>query len=125
MIQYRLRENQRKLPYIPYYDPAINQETVFWILQVVDVVTTAEGVKYSCITEANPLLPKKPDYEDLIVHKLKWVSWIPLLVQNSNLSNEEKNESYIPGNWLMLGVAFNNLHHWRNAINSADCPRIK
>jgi hypothetical protein len=42
---------------------------VFWTLQALDVYTTVKGMEYDCVYEANILLPRKPDTNDLIRHK--------------------------------------------------------
>ena len=50
--------------------PTKNQMIFFWTLNVLDVYTTYEGLrKCSRCTEQNPLLPKKPKLEELILQK--------------------------------------------------------
>ena len=52
--------------------------TVFWLLQALDVYTTLEATQYRCVTEANPLLPKKPTFEQLILLKMiPHIFWDP------------------------------------------------
>lgn len=41
----------------------------FWTLQALDVYTTDRGMQYDCVYEVNPLLPKKPSLERLVLHK--------------------------------------------------------
>ena len=41
----------------------------FWTLQALDVYTTDRGMNYDCVYEVNPLLPKKPSLERLVLHK--------------------------------------------------------
>jgi len=123
LIQLRLKENQNQLSYIPFKEePLLNLQQVFWTLQIVDIISTAEAVKYECIQEANPLLPNQPSYSDLIEHKIKWLFWTPYNINDyGSLSNEEKEQVFVPANWLMLGVVFNNLNLWRQAINDPNC----
>ena len=52
--------------------------TVFWLLQALDVYTTLEATQYRCVTEANPLLPKKPTFEQLVLLKMiPHIFWDP------------------------------------------------
>jgi len=50
--------------------PTKNQMIVFWTLNALDVYTTVEGLK-NCIscTEQNPLLPDRPELEELLLQK--------------------------------------------------------
>ena len=45
-------------------------DILFFSAQVLDVYSTYRGLKYDCITEANPLLPSVPDLTELIGLKL-------------------------------------------------------
>ena len=50
--------------------PTRNQMIVFWTLNVLDVYTTHEGMrKCSTCEEQNPLLPKRPSLEDMLLQK--------------------------------------------------------
>lgn len=73
MIQSKLKENQKKLPYIqlrPERTPASKITwTTFVTLQLLDVYTTTRGIKYDCVRELNPLLPKKPTIEQMVFLK--------------------------------------------------------
>ena len=67
-----LRENQRRLPSLQFEpEEPVSDYTyyLFWALQVADVYSTVEGLKYDCIVEANPLLPKVPHLDRLVIHK--------------------------------------------------------
>jgi len=56
--------------YLPEKQTADNWEWVlFWTLQALDVYTTNKGMQYDCVYEANILLPRKPDLNDLVRHK--------------------------------------------------------
>jgi len=48
---------------------------VFWALQLADIYSTQEGIKYDCISEANPLLPKVPTVAEMAI--LKGVILLP------------------------------------------------
>ena len=49
--------------------PTKNQMIVFWTLNALDVYTTYNGVKKPNVYEVNPLLPKKPELEELLLQK--------------------------------------------------------
>ena len=48
---------------------------LFWTLQVADIYSTYEGVKYDCVKEANPLLPEIPTISEMAL--LKGVILLP------------------------------------------------
>ena len=62
--------------------------TLFWILQAADVWTTKEGMKYDCVYEANPLLPKIPHLDRLIIHKAVFLSPLTTLKEEEMLTYE-------------------------------------
>ena len=49
--------------------PTRNQLIVFWTLNALDVYTTVQGTKKPNVYEKNPLLPKKPELEELLLQK--------------------------------------------------------
>ena len=49
--------------------PTKNQMIIFWTLNALDVYTTVEGIKKPNVYEKNPLLPKKPELEELLLQK--------------------------------------------------------
>ena len=69
-IEFKLKANRKKLLYIPpYLEPTPKQVKIFWALTVLDVLTTAHGLKHSGIKETNPLLGSSPSVGRLIIHK--------------------------------------------------------
>jgi len=54
-----------------YNEPPTKAQLItFWTLNVLDVYTTYEGMKRcSTCKEMNPLLPNRPELEELILHK--------------------------------------------------------
>ena len=48
---------------------------LFWGIQLADIYSTHEGVKYDCISEANPLLPSIPTVAEMAM--LKGVVLLP------------------------------------------------
>ena len=49
--------------------PTKNQMIVFWTLNALDVYTTYNGIKKPNVYEVNPILPKKPELEELLLQK--------------------------------------------------------
>ena len=49
--------------------PTKNQMITFWTLNALDVYTTYNGVKKPNVYEVNPILPKKPGLEELLLQK--------------------------------------------------------
>ena len=49
--------------------PTKNQMIAFWTLNALDVYTTYNGVKKPNVYEVNPILPKKPELEELLLQK--------------------------------------------------------
>jgi len=63
-------------------------DILFWSAQVLDVYSTYRGLKYDCISEANPLLPEVPDLTELIGLKLIVIGGV------GNLAKEDVNFWY-------------------------------
>lgn len=62
--------------YSPWEEPADRWMWVlFWGLQLADIYSTHEGIKYDCIKEANPLLPEVPTIAEMAI--LKGVVLLP------------------------------------------------
>ena len=67
-----IQQDQKKtlLPKFEMYKrPSDWQWRLFWTLQTLDVLTTAEGLSYDCISELNPLLGERPSTLRLVAHK--------------------------------------------------------
>ena len=56
-------------------------DILFWSAQVLDVYSTYRGLKYDCISEANPLLPEIPEIHEMIGIKLFVVGGISTLFE--------------------------------------------
>ena len=50
--------------------PTRKQRIIYWTLNGLDVYTTYIGLKNPNITEANPLIGKRPSLEKMILHKI-------------------------------------------------------
>jgi len=52
----------------------------FWTTQILDVYSTHKGMKYACLTEANPLLPEVPEVHEMIGLKLGIIGGLKFIV---------------------------------------------
>ena len=58
---------QKKLK-LPFHEPITKGEYVLYgIAQALDLHSTYKATPYPCLAESNPLLPKKPSIQDLII----------------------------------------------------------
>ena len=60
---------QNSSPYTLHYDTDAYEWLLFYTVQALDVHSTIQGLKYSCIEEANPFLPSRPHRDHLMLHK--------------------------------------------------------
>ena len=87
MIASKLKENPKQLQYIQWEDKFLKPADWYWwaaltIVNIADVHSTHKAMEYECIYEANPLLPKRPSLERLVVHKA--VTLYPVYHQDFN-----------------------------------------
>lgn len=62
--------NEELIPVKEFESPTNNQLWTFWILNAMDVYSTDRAMrKCSDCRELNPLLPKRPSLEQLLLHK--------------------------------------------------------
>ena len=71
----KLKENPNQLQYIQWEDRFLKPADWYWwtaltLANIADVHSTNKAMKYECIYEANPLLPKRPSLERLVAHKV-------------------------------------------------------
>ena len=92
MIASRLKEKKRWSTSIPFNqtDPVPDYAWwLFWSLQIADVLTTKEGLKYDCVYESNPILPKVPHLDRLIIHKAVFLHPFIVFQKEDILSKED------------------------------------
>ena len=111
---------QRTINYSASDELLIN--VLFWFSHIADVYTTYEGVKYTCIREANPLLPSVPEVNEMIALK-GGVIWG---VREAFLVDEEYGKLWWNDWKLMSGVlttlvAYNNYRITEEA--RGRCPK--
>ena len=94
--------------YVPqnYWEEPVDKWmwVLFWGIQLADIYSTHEGVKWDCIEEANPLLPNIPTIADMAI--LKGVVLLPTY-GSIGYENITRGELFAP---LLLGgfVVHNN-----------------
>ena len=70
LIGLKLKENQKKLPSIPLFEPDKTDIYVWYILNALDVYTTYDGLRSSDdIMELNPLLGERPSLSRILAFK--------------------------------------------------------
>ena len=68
-IGLELKEKQNSSRYGLHSDTDNRDWLLFYTVQALDVHSTIQGLKYSCIEEANPFLPAVPHRDHLILQK--------------------------------------------------------
>ena len=91
---------------------------IFYTLQALDIYSTSRGIKYNCIYELNPLLPKKPTDKDLIVFK---TSMFSLINQLPLYKLDDKH--LLPSTMLVAYVVHNNFQVEKKA-KAKGCKKI-
>ena len=106
--------------YVPqgYWEEPVDKWmwVLFWGIQIADIYSTHEGVKWDCISEANPLLPSIPTVAEMAI--LKGVILLPTYGA-IGYENITRGELVTP---LLLGafVVHNNLRLTRKAENRCN-----
>lgn len=86
--------------------------TVFTTLQLLDIYSTVEAVKYDCIEEMNPLLSKKPNVGEVML--LKALVLAPAFYIQKKyyvVSDKDLGEA----NYFMATIVASNFHVWDEA----------
>ena len=120
MIASKLKESPRLLQSIQFEEKFLEPADWYWwtaltLVNIADVHSTNKAMQYSCIYEANPLLPKRPSLERLVLHKavvlypvyhpdynkyvvtnndIKWATALVGLVAYHNYKTIDKAEKY-------------------------------
>jgi len=116
-----LRENQKKSPYILQSENNNYEWATFALINVLDVLSTLDGLEYSCITEDNPLFRnnKKPHRDHLLIHKLLIV---PLIVYPQSHYWTKNDIQAV--NVLVGSAVINNRRTIAEAKQFSNCPKI-
>ena len=93
--------------------------SLFVLMNLLDVYTTMEGSSYPCVVEINPLLPRKPSLEEVLLLK-SLASWIQL---DNNLDGEmDYNPQLLRETTFITSIAvMNNYDVIQRAMKK--CPR--
>jgi len=120
LIASKLKESPRLLQSIQFEEKFLEPADWYWwtaltLVNIADVHSTNKAMQYSCIYEANPLLPKRPSLERLVLHKavvlypvyhpdynkyvvtnndIKWATALVGLVAYHNYKTIDKAEKY-------------------------------
>ena len=103
--------DHRQLP------PTKNQWRLFWVLQAIDVYTTAKALDYDCVTEVNPIFGNRPSTTKLIGIK-------SVILSTSLLLGTDMTSADINGvNTVYTYIAVNNLDVLYRAKKS--CNKVR
>ena len=74
MIASKLKESPKESISIQFKSEFLQPADWYWwvgltLVNIADIDSTHKAMEYSCVYEANPLLPKRPSLERLVVHK--------------------------------------------------------
>ena len=111
------KENQKRLQFTPQYRDK-NIWAAWYFINALDVHSTLKGLKYSCIYEANPTLPRVPHRDHLIIHKTLLLSTI----FNPNF-NFWVDSDMVTMNSLLAVAVINNYKITNKVKNDTNCPK--
>jgi hypothetical protein len=92
---------------------------LFWALQLADIWTTVKALEYSCVYEANPFLPDRPNNARLVSHKTIFL--LPLYYENKRQNLDSRDLNIV--NAVTGLVVINNLEVKNYA--SKNCSKLK
>jgi len=89
----------------------------WYLLNALDVHSTLKGMKYSCVVEANPILPAVPHRDNLLIHKSI------ILSSFFNLNQWAEEEIWVM-NFVMASAVINNYKIVNRIKKNPDtCPK--
>ena len=109
--------NLKELQFTPQYRDRTVWAT-WYFLNALDIHSTLKGLKYSCIYEANPTLPRVPHRDHLIIHKTLLLSTI----FNPNF-NFWVDSDMVTMNSLLAVAVINNYKITNKVKNDTNCPK--
>ena len=127
MIASKLKESPRLLQSIQFEEKFLKPADWYWwtaltLVNIADIHSTNKAMQYSCIYEANPLLPKRPSLERLVLHKA--VILYPVYHPDYNKYVVTNND--IKWATALVGlVAYHNYKTIDKAEKNSDrCPKV-
>ena len=104
--------NRNILPDLEFREMATNEQyTLFWTLQALDIYSTYRGLKYSCVSELNPILGNQPDLAKLVTHKTVFLHPIAV-IQPMKILTKQELQNY---NIFYTTIIHNNYTVWNRA----------
>ena len=94
----------------------------FTLLHAGDIHYTNKALKYSCVYEVNPLLPKRPSWDRLVIHKA--FTLYPIYSPKWNKYTVTDKDLYQASVFMSL-VVFHNQNILKKVERNVDlCPKI-
>ena len=110
LIEYKLRENQKRLQFTPHEPISDWQWTAFVTLQVLDIYTTYKGLQYNCVIELNPIMGEQPSV--MKMGATKFVILYPAMVA------EQKNQTLTRDDMRSINYAMSLVIANNNAVKN-------
>lgn len=76
-------------------------------------------MKYECVYETNPLLPRRATTKDILELKGVVLGWIPVVTSDMPYTDDV----FAPANKLMIAVVINNLAVLDRVKNNKNCQK--
>ena len=100
-------------PFRPVREPASRLSwTVFIGLQILDVYTTDNILKYGCVEELNPIFGKRPGLRKLLAVKF---ATVPISYALNKYYGPITDSDLLASNFLLTAVVANNFNVWNKA----------
>ena len=96
----KLKENRRQLQFSLSNYNRKHQQIIWYTLNALDVYTTHRGMDSPRVREANPLLPNRPSFGELILFKTIFLTYL----------HDMPTDNYVFGNRVMAAVVVNNTY---------------
>jgi hypothetical protein len=114
---------EQKIIEVEFLEPAEWEAWfLFYLAQLHDYKSTRKAMKYECMVEANPLLPKRPSPQRLMAHK--FVTLYPLVHPDFNKYTITNQEVY--GVFIVTALVVNHNYNTLKKVKKYPnkCPRV-
>ena len=121
MIESKLKERKNELQFTLQSENINYQWATFAIINLLDVISTLEGLEYNCIYEGNPLFKnnRRPHRDALLIHKLIFVPLIVYPQSHYWSDNDIQAVNVFVGNTVIENQRIRN-----KAKSRSDCQKI-
>ena len=116
-----LKYNEKwQIKELKFNENSSSYQTNFLLIHALDVYSTYKGLKYSCISEANPLVGKYPSLAELIIFKVITITGLEALYGDFSVEWDwfQKTSSYTTG-----AVVINNFQLTKEAKENPRCKK--